>query len=351
MNEFEKYEFDLKGYLLVKGVLDRDTAAKCLAVCDALEQRVVSTIDAEPHFIGHYGLRYHYDQELGCSSYQTNHGGGGEQFVVDDFLNVDPAFDALVGHEPTMSYLRQMMVGPVKIIGSELRYRQKGNITGTHMGGPIDARNRYLFVGRPQTNSSQSREEDVAFDLLNVRLIYALHDLPSENGALCVVPGSHKANLHSPYGSDPTKEPGMVTIPMEPGDALFFTENLRHGGYPNTMDRTRKTLHLCFGPSWVGSQSPAHYDGVPHVTEKAWARYNEEQRKLLPYPSPMRGVDESMAGSNAGDQAIRRLRAEIDMLTQKNSELEQRNRKLSGGLHALMAAATGALDRAFRRGN
>ena len=300
MNEFERYQFDLNGYLLVKGALDRDATSRCLEAADRLEPRIAATVDDEPHFTGHYGLRYHYDAELGCSSYQTNHGGGGLQYVVDDFLNADPAFDVLVGHEPVTSYLREMIVGPIMINSSELRYRHRGNITGTHMGGPIDARNRYRYFGRAaRTASGDGRNTTVDFDLLNVRVIYALHDMPAENGPLCVVPGSHKANFHSPYGADPMQEPGMVPVPMEAGDALFFTENLRHGGYPNTMDRTRKSVHLCFGPSWVGSQSPAHQNGFVHVTEQAWARYSETQRALLPHPSPMEGLGEATAAANA----------------------------------------------------
>jgi hypothetical protein len=351
MDEFERYQFDLNGYLLVKGALTRDATSRCLAAADIMEQRIASTIDDEPHFVGHYGLRYHYDEELGCSSYQTNHGGGGLQYVVDDFLNADPAFDAVVGHETVMSYVHRMIVGPVKIISSELRYRHRGNITGTHMGGPIDARNRYSFFGRQQTASSESRENAVDFDLLNVRVLYALHDMPEENGALCVVPGSHKANFHSPYGPDPLKEPGMKVIPMQAGDALLFTENLRHGGYPNTVDRTRKTLHLCFGPIWVGSQSPAHYDGVVHVTERAWQRYSEAQRSLLPPPSPMLGLGAGVPTSNASFQAMRRLQAEVEELARRNAELERRNGQLGGAFRALLESIAGAFGRALRRPN
>jgi hypothetical protein len=188
------------------------------------------------------------------------------QYIVEDFLNADPAFDVFVGHARTLDFVREMVESPLKIAGSELRYRYRGNITGSHMGGPIDPRNRYTFIG---ALTPQERPDDVRhFDLLLVRVLYALHDLPVENGPLCVVPGSHKSNYHSPYGMDPMQEPGMVPLPMAAGDALFFTENLRHGGYPNVTDRVRKTVHLCFSPAWVGSRSPAHWDGGVFVTPK-----------------------------------------------------------------------------------
>jgi hypothetical protein len=57
MNDVEKYEFDLNGYLQVRGILDPPTVARLLAAIDALEDRIRSTINDQPHFIGRYGLR------------------------------------------------------------------------------------------------------------------------------------------------------------------------------------------------------------------------------------------------------------------------------------------------------
>jgi hypothetical protein len=330
MDKFEKYHFDLKGYLLVEGILDPETTRQCLAAVDALEDRIVRNIDDGPFFVGHFGLRYNFDEELGCSSYQTNHGGGGVQYVVDDFLNAAPEFDVLVGHERTMAYVREFVEGPIRLNSSEIRYRHRGNITGSHMGGPMDVRNRYQFAGAVEGESGLRRTHGRDFDLLTIRALYALHDLPSDNGALCVVPGSHKANYYSPYAGDPMGEPGMIPLPMKAGDVLFFTENLRHGGFPNHLDRVRKTLHLCFGPDWVGSQSPAHWNAEIHVTENAWGRYNEKQRALLPPPGAghlIRPGTES-TGGGAVLQTIQRLQNEIAELTRRNHTLEDRNHTL-----------------------
>ena len=323
MNDVEKYNFDLNGYLLLKGILDPSVVARCLAATDALEDRVRSTINDEPHFIGHYGVRYHYDEELGCSSYETNHGGGGSQYIVDDILNADPAFDVFVGHEPTMAYVNEMVMGPLWISSSELRYRDRGNITGSHMGGPIDRRNQYQFVGGSLIDSHSGGNTARDFNLLTARVMYALHDVPMDNGPLCVVPGSHKANFHSPHGKDPLSEPGMIGLPMQAGDAILFTENLRHGGFPNVLDRTRKTVHMCFGPSWAGSQSPAHWNGFVHVSEAAWARYSEAQRALLPPPtsaSKLAGGSPCLASETA--QTFQRLRNEVTVHEERIAKLE-----------------------------
>jgi hypothetical protein len=326
MNSEEKYQFDLAGYLLVKGMLEPDAVARCLAAADALEERIVSTVDTEPHFIGHFGIRYHYDQELGICSYKINYYEG-LQYIADDFLNADPAFDVFVNHARTMAYVRELTMGPIRINGSELRYRHRGNYTGTHMGGPIDARNEYRFLGKRMLDAD-TRIDWRDFEMLNVRVLYALHDLPEENGPLCVVPGSHKANFHSPYGTDPRGEPGMVVLPMKAGDALFFTENLRHGGFPNVSSRVRKTVHLCFAPAWVASQSPAHWNGLVHVTGSTWARYNDDQRALLPPPSSWREHGFNPEMSDELLQTIQRLQQEIDFLTKRNEWIESLKRKL-----------------------
>jgi hypothetical protein len=180
------------------------------------------------------------------------------------------------------------------------------------MGGKMDVRNRYQFVGQKMYDTAERQWRPRDFDLVAVRVLYALHDIPVENGPLCVVPGSHKSNFFSPFSDlDPTEEPGMVPLPMKAGDALFFTENLRHGGFPNVVDRVRKTLHLMIGPDWAGSQSPIHWNDCVHVAPEAWNRYSEAQRAILPPPRHNIELE------------LRRLRSEIDRLSAENLRLRQ----------------------------
>jgi len=325
MNEVERYQFDLNGFILVKGILDKSEVKSCLAAADDLEAHIAAHIDEEPHFTGHFGIRYHYDEKLGTSSYK-NDWGGGLQYIVDDFLNASSAFDSLVGHERTMAYMPALAMGPFQIGGSELRFRYRGNMTLTHMGGVIDPRNRYEFVGRPMLDPANGGRDPRDFNLLVVRVLYALEDVPLENGAFCVVPGSHKSNFFSPYGDDPTKEPGMIGLPMEAGDALFFTENLRHGGLPNLLDRPRKTIHFQIGPVWAGSQSPAHWNGSPYVSPEAWSRYSEAQRALFPGRASSRPPMVRKGPPAEEDRTTERLRAHVRDL---ETEVQQLSHELS----------------------
>ena len=235
MDDTERYLFDLNGYLLVKGCLSEIDLHACLAAADQLEEHIKLHADDEPQLRGFAGIPYRFDERYQCHSYKST-SGGGLQYVVDDFLNASPAFDVLVNHEKTMGYVREMIAGPVRIGSSELRYRYQSNRTDTHMGGKMDVRNRYQFIGRAMYHSTEQQWRPRDFDLLAARVLYALHDIPVENGPLCVVPGSHKSNFFSPFNDhEPTREPGMIPLAMEAGDAIFFTENLRHGGFPNVV--------------------------------------------------------------------------------------------------------------------
>ncbi len=320
MNEIERYNFDLNGFLLVKGMLSKALTARCLSAVDGLEQRLVTGLAKPPSFLGHYNIEYRSDDELGIFYYE-NYSGGGRQIVVDDFLNASEAFDDLVAHGPTMKYVREFAAGPYWLTSSEIRFRHKGNKTLTHMGGPIDSRNRFEFLGRSMHDAATGDRSTRSFNLVTLRVIYALHDIPLENGPLCVVPGSHKSNFFSPYGEDPSEEPGMVGIPMEAGDALFFTENLRHGGFPNLMDSARRTLHLTIGPRWATSQSPAHWNDVVHVTPSVRQRYSEEQRALLP---AIRATD-----SQKTEYELIQLKEENRRLAKEIAEIKEKQSSLS----------------------
>ncbi len=55
----------------------------------------------------------------------------------------------------------------------------------------------------------------------------------------------------------------MTPVEVKAGDAILFTENLRHGGVPNLSGQVRKTLHVGYGPFWLKSQNIATIDQDP----------------------------------------------------------------------------------------
>jgi ectoine hydroxylase-related dioxygenase (phytanoyl-CoA dioxygenase family) len=49
----------------------------------------------------------------------------------------------------------------------------------------------------------------------------------------------------------------MVGLEVKAGDAILFTEALRHGGFTIENGVSRKTLHVGYGPFWLMSQNIA----------------------------------------------------------------------------------------------
>lgn len=71
-----------------------------------------------------------------------------------------------------------------------------------------------------------------------------------ENGCLQVVPGSHKMDVEFVDGGriSPAWEARheWVSVPLEPGDVLFFGSHLAHRSEPNNTNKSRSSLYATF---------------------------------------------------------------------------------------------------------
>lgn len=99
-----------------------------------------------------------------------------------------------------------------------------------------------------------------------VALLCYLSDTGPRNGALRVLPGSHRRShpVHRALaeghddpaaGDDPGHEvmrdqPGQVTVGVRAGDAVVLDYRTLHGTHANTSDQRRDALLLNFTPSW-----------------------------------------------------------------------------------------------------
>ena len=270
MNEIQRYEFDRQGFLVIEGLLSAGQVARLAEAVDSLEEHAVARIDAPPRKLSTRGTEYHQDPDLGYHVEGSR--AEGATVIIEDFWNADPAFDLLIGHPPTMDCVRSVVQGRPTINNSEIRIRYRGNQTGNH-GGTRSAKYRYDVDRR-------------GIDCMMVRMVYFLHDVSREQGAFCVVPGTHKGNFDCPYDTrDPDVEPGVVGLEVKAGDAIFFTEALRHGGLTNRSAQVRKTLHVGYGPCFMMSQNIATMDEPPYLTDATRARLTEAQLDLFrPFP-------------------------------------------------------------------
>ncbi len=269
MTETEIYEFDRQGYLVLPDFLSPDEVSSLAEAVDRLEAHGLEHVDLPPRKVSAWDSEYHVNEELGYLVKGKR--GEGHTLIIEDFWNADPAFDLLVNHEPTMSYARGIVQGHVTINNSEIRIRYTGNQSGMH---------------RPTGDKYTYSYNDNGIDCRMVRFIYFVHDVTEEQGAFCVVPGTHNSHLQAPYKRDPDTEPGVVPLEAKAGDVILFTENLRHGGVTNQSEQTRKTIHVGYGPFWLMSQNAGTMDEPQHVLDRTLERYSEEQRALFtPWPA------------------------------------------------------------------
>ena len=226
MNEIETYEFDRLGYIVIPDFLTDEEVEALSAAIDALEEDALAGVGRPPDKISAYGLEYRHDAERGY--FVSGAREEGNTLIIEDFYNADPAFDILIDHAPTMNYIRAIVKERPTINNSEIRIRYPGNQTGSHMGGPVGRKHRYYYSGQ-------------GIDCMMVRMVYFVHDVGPGQGEFCVVPATHKSNMLSPYeGRNPDTEPGMIGLPVKAGDAILFTENLRHGGLTNRSQQTQE---------------------------------------------------------------------------------------------------------------
>ena len=267
MNEVEMYEFDRLGYIVIEDMLSADQVASLATAVDELEEHAVAKVDRPPRKVSAWGAEYHASDELGY--HVQGERAEGKTLIIEDFWNADPAFDLLVNHERTIEYVQNLVVPRPTVNNSEIRIRYQGNASGHH-GGMRSETQKYTY------NFRNGR-----IDCMMVRMIYFIHDNDADNGAFTVLPGTHKSNLACPYEANPDTEPGTVSVEVKAGDAILFTEALRHGGRTNVSDQVRKTLHVGYGPYWMQSQNIATMDEPPFVTESTRQRWTQEQQALF----------------------------------------------------------------------
>jgi ectoine hydroxylase-related dioxygenase (phytanoyl-CoA dioxygenase family) len=269
VDDFAKYEFDRLGYLVLPELLAADEVASLREAAGWLIDRAFDELATHGHTRRSEGEEQlvALDEEHG---YEAQFGplerGGemadGKSLFVPAFLNAHEAFDTLVNHPGTMDVVRDAIV--------ELRVRFRGDSTPAHFGGHASSLFRYSFGPR-------------GIDCAMVRMVYFLHTVTADQGALAVVPATHKSNWpSSPYEGYPVDdEPGMVPVEVEAGDAVFFTENLRHGGLTNRSDQARVTLHVGYGPSWMTLLTTANPNHGYYVRPRTLERLRPDQRALL----------------------------------------------------------------------
>jgi ectoine hydroxylase-related dioxygenase (phytanoyl-CoA dioxygenase family) len=117
-----------------------------------------------------------------------------------------------------------------------------------------------------------------------VALLCYLTDTNRQNGALRVLPGSHRASvplhaaLRDAHAQDAelplahaalSDQPGQVTLGASAGDAMVLDYRLLHGTHPNLSPARRDCLLLSFTPSWGRLDADIRAHLIQHLAQPA----------------------------------------------------------------------------------
>lgn len=262
----DDFEFDLRGYLVLRGALAPGEVAALNAAFDAFP-----TLRAG-EWMGN-AQRRDYTADTG--------------FELHNLLDCgDPTFDLLIDHPSWLGHARHYAgeegtyVEGVTIDENIASIRSAGGHHPVHSGGhDASVRTQYRF-------------HNGAFRCGQVNVIVALTGIGPGDGATMVVPGSHKSNLPHPLVGDYARGdrmdalPGAVELHLEAGDALLFTDALMHGGSSRTNPGERRVVIVRYGPSW--GRTRFNYSWTDALLD----RLTPQRRHILePVPPMVQGSD------------------------------------------------------------
>ena len=241
MTTEERFQFDLQGYLVVRGVLTPGEVAGLNELAD----------EAWPGEHDETGLRR--------ASHVTRWG---------------PRFRDLIDHPGIVPYLVELMGPKFRIDHDYCMFMRRGTSRSRLHGGPspqcYEGDHWYRF-----------HPDGTIRNGLTVFTWNLAACNPGDGGFACV-PGSHKTNLRAAMPEEVLtfeRPAHYVRQPaVEAGDVVIFTEALVHGTLPWDADHERRSLLYKYSPghsSWSGTYyDPGDYPGA-----------SEQQIRIMAPPS------------------------------------------------------------------
>ena len=290
MNDEEQYLFDLRGFIVVRNVLQRDQI-------DDLSQRLESHRVKNPNpILGSDRTIFRNEHDPAWSAASLLELGGGYLDLID-LPALKPYLTMLLGKHYRLDH-------DYAKIDSKMPDREKTLYLhggGQGAGGPAD------LVGPSDGGQCFYRYSNGRFFNGLVAVAFELDDISAEDGGFACVPGSHKSNIGLPsawrHSKTQAEGPDFVEqVAVAAGDAIIFTEACAHGTVPweGGSDRERRTLFYKYCPHAV-AWSPCYYNANnypglsteqrqmlmppsaygPHaITEHIWQKAQEEQLEL-----------------------------------------------------------------------
>lgn len=238
MTPEEKFQFDLEGYLVVKGVLDSDELAALNALAD--------------------------DPPGGW--------GEGTSYRTSNVSQWGPAYQALIDHAKLVPYLLALMGPKVRLDHDYCIFMRDGAPHGGLHGG-----------ASPQVGAGDHWyvcHNGVIRNGLTV-ISFNLTDAGPGAGGFGCIPGSHKSNFVGDLPADVRRHERKAhyvrQVEAEAGDAIIFTEALMHGTMAWTAAHERRSI--------LYKYSPGHSSWSQHYYDlEAYSDLTDQQQRFLAPP-------------------------------------------------------------------
>ena len=261
--------FEEHGFLRVPGALDLATVLTLQEAC--LRQRnheraAVEMPTASADWRYPFGLPIH-DMQAACDDARW------EEFNI---VACDGVFMDLIDLRVILRIAAGLLSENIFLIGSRAMIRGQVPMSMSEFTRfPLDW---HRDLGRSAVEMIQPHPR------LSVKAAYWLTrlDAPGQ-GAMQVVPGSHRLTGPPPINPETGHPYGATEIYAEPGDALLFEQRLWHAAAPNTTANPRICLFYAYGYRWL---RPDYYCDIP-----AWL-----MDKLPPVRRQLLGAVESRQG-------------------------------------------------------
>ncbi len=265
MNEYEKYLFDLNGYLLLEDVLSPEEVAACNEAID-------------------HNLERLEQREVRSEKWSDTLKGKGRK----DLRGM------LTWPQPWCQPFRDLLVHPrilpclLELLGDGFRL--------DHIYGIVMSKGT---EGLALHGGGARRDNLINFyEFLHGRMMsaltvvsWALTDCGPEDGGFICIPASHKSNYPLPpdaavLGNDL----GVVKqVQMAAGSVVIFTEALAHGTLPWNADHERRSALYKYSPGSISYAPPdsdfTHTeDYLPPGIREVWDELTPEQQAVLEPP-------------------------------------------------------------------
>ena len=238
LSDEQKFNFDLQGFLVVKGVLTHDECRELSDLADEI-----------------------WPEEPSDGPYRRT---GSVSMWHQRFLD-------LIDHPVVLPYL-EALIGPrLRIDHDYCIFMKKDGAKNRLHGGPR------MF----ETDHWYHYADGVMRNGLTVAT-WNLTDARLGDGGFACIPGSHKTNFLSFLPEDIARfdreSDYVYQPPVEAGDVLIFTEALIHGTATWTSEQERRALLFKYSPphsTW--SKHPYDISQYPNASE--------QQKRLMASPS------------------------------------------------------------------